>query len=178
MAEETLLPGGKVSVLLGLGSNLGGRREFIERAARLIDEIEGVELKNLSSLIETEPVGGPPQGRYLNGAAELETALEPRDLLSRLQEVETELGRVRKVLNGPRNIDLDILLFGDLVVEVGNLVLPHPRMCERAFVLEPLNEIAPGRVHPVKRKSVEELLGELRSAVARVPATGETERPS
>ena len=178
MAEETLLPGGKVSVLLGLGSNLGGRREFIERAARLIDEIEEVELKSISSLIETEPVGGPPQGRYLNGAAELETALEPRDLLSRLQEVETELGRVRKVLNGPRNIDLDILLFGDLVVEVGNLVLPHPRMCERAFVLEPLNEIAPGRVHPVKRKSVEELLGELRSAVARVPATGETERPS
>ena len=178
MAEETLLPGGKVSVLLGLGSNLGGRREFIERAVRLIDEIEGVELKSLSSLIETEPVGGPPQGRYLNGAAELETALEPRDLLSRLQEVETELGRVRKVLNGPRNIDLDILLFGDLVVEVGNLVLPHPRMCERAFVLEPLNEIAPGRVHPVKRKSVEELLGELRSAVAKVPATGETERPS
>ena len=178
MAEETLLPGGKVSVLLGLGSNLGDRREFIERAARLIDEIEGVELKSISSLIETEPVGGPPQGRYLNGAAELETALEPRDLLSRLQEVETELGRVRKVLNGPRNIDLDILLFGDLVVEVGNLVLPHPRMCERAFVLEPLNEIAPGRVHPVKRKSVEELLGELRSAVARVPATGETERPS
>lgn len=178
MAEETLLPAGKVSVLLGLGSNLGGRREFIERAARLIDEIEGVELKSISSLIETEPVGGPPQGRYLNGAAELETALEPRDLLARLQEVEAELGRVRKVLNGPRNIDLDILLFGDLVVEAGDLVLPHPRMCERAFVLEPLNEIAPGRVHPIKRKSIEELLGELRSAAARVPTTGEAERPS
>ena len=178
MAEETLLPGGKVSVLLGLGSNLGGRREFIERAARLIDEIEGVELKSISSLIETEPVGGPPQGRYLNGAAELETALEPRDLLARLQEVEAELGRVRKVLNGPRNIDLDILLFGDLVVEAGDLVLPHPRMCERAFVLEPLNEIAPGRVHPIKRKSIEELLGELRLAAARVPTTGDAERPS
>ncbi|HBO52543.1 MAG: 2-amino-4-hydroxy-6-hydroxymethyldihydropteridine diphosphokinase [Planctomycetota bacterium] len=178
MAEETLLPGGKVSVLLGLGSNLGGRREFIERAARLIDEIEGVELKSISSLIETEPVGGPPQGRYLNGAAELETALEPRDLLARLQEVEAELGRVRKVLNGPRNIDLDILLFGDLVVDAGDLVLPHPRMCERAFVLEPLNEIAPGRVHPIKRKSVEELLEELRSAAARVPTIGEEERPS
>ena len=178
MAEETLLPGGKVSVLLGLGSNLGDRREFIERAARLIDEIEGVELKSISSLIETEPVGGPPQGRYLNGAAELETALEPRDLLARLQEVEAELGRVRKVLNGPRNIDLDILLFGDLVVEAGDLVLPHPRMCERAFVLEPLNEIVPGRVHPIKRKSIEELLGELRSAAARVPTAGEAERPS
>ena len=178
MAEETLLPGGKVSVLLGLGSNLGGRREFIERAARLIDEIEGVELKSISSLIETEPVGGPPQGRYLNGAAELETALEPRDLLARLQEVEAELGRVRKVLNGPRNIDLDILLFGDSVVEAGDLVVPHPRMCERAFVLEPLNEIAPGRLHPIKRKSIEELLGELRSAVASVPTTGEAERPS
>jgi 2-amino-4-hydroxy-6-hydroxymethyldihydropteridine diphosphokinase len=178
MAEETLLPGGKVSVLLGLGSNLGGRREFIERAARLIDEIEGVELKSLSSLIETEPVGGPPQGKYLNGAAELETALEPRDLLARLQEVEAELGRVRKVLNGPRNIDLDILLFGDSVVEAGDLVVPHPRMCERAFVLEPLNEIAPGRVHPIKRKSIEELLGELRSPVASVPTTGEAERPS
>ena len=178
MAEETLLPGGKVSVLLGLGSNLGGRREFIERAARLIDEIEGVELKSISSLIETEPVGGPPQGRYLNGAAELETALRPRDLLARLQEVEAELGRARKVLNGPRNIDLDILLFGDLVVDAEDLVLPHPRMCERAFVLEPLNEIAPGRVHPVKRKSIEELLGELRSAAARVPTIGEEERPS
>ena len=178
MAEETLLPGGKVSVLLGLGSNLGDRREFIERAARLIDEIEGVELKSISSLIETEPVGGPPQGRYLNGAAELETALEPQELLARLQEVEAGLGRVRKVLNGPRNIDLDILLFGDLVVEAGDLVLPHPRMCERAFVLEPLNEIAPGRVHPIKRKSIEELLGELRSAAARVPTTGEAEKPS
>jgi 2-amino-4-hydroxy-6-hydroxymethyldihydropteridine diphosphokinase len=178
MAEETLLPGEKVSVLLGLGSNLGGRREFIERAVRLVDEIEGVELKSLSSLIETEPVGGPPQGRYLNGAAELETALEPLDLLARLQEVEAELGRVRKVLNGPRNIDLDILLFGDLVVEAGDLVLPHPRMCERAFVLEPLNEIAPGRVHPIKGKSVEELLGELRLATLRLPSTGETEGPS
>ena len=178
MAEETLLPGGKVSVLLGLGSNLGDRREFIERAARLIDEIEGVELKSISSLIETEPVGGPPQGRYLNGAAELETALEPRDLLARLQGVEAELGRVRKVLNGPRNIDLDILLFGDLVVEAGDLVLPHPRMCERAFVLEPLNEIAPGRVHPIKRKSIEELLGEFRSVAARVPTAGEAEKPS
>ena len=178
MAEETLLPGGKVSVLLGLGSNLGGRREFIERAARLIDEIEGVELKSISSLIETEPVGGPPQGRYLNGAAELETALEPRDLLARLQEVEAELGRARKVLNGPRNIDLDILLFGDLVVDAGDLILPHPRMCERAFVLEPLNEIAPARVHPIKRKSVEELLEELRSAAARVPTIGEEESPS
>ena len=178
MAEETLLPGGKVSVLLGLGSNLGDRREFIERAARLIDEIEGVELKSISSLIETEPVGGQPQGRYLNGAAELETALEPRDLLARLQGVEAELGRVRKVLNGPRNIDLDILLFGDLVVEAGDLVLPHPRMCERAFVLEPLNEIVPGRVHPIKRKSIEELLGEFRSVAARVPTTGEAEKPS
>ena len=166
MAEEGLLPDGKVSVLLGLGSNLGDRRGFIEKAVSLVDEIDGIEWKILSRLIETEPVGGPPQGKYLNGAGELETAIELRDLLGHLQDVATRLGRVRKVLNGPRNIDLDILLYGDLIVESGDLIVPHPRMCERAFVIEPLCEIAPGRVHPVHGKTIAELLAELQAAGA------------
>ena len=175
MTGETLLPGEKISVLLGLGSHLGDRRGVIDRAVHLLGEIDGVELKSLSSLIETEPVGGPPQGNYLNGAAELETVLEPLALLRCLQGVEAELGRVRKVLNGPRNIDLDILLYGDSVIEAGDLLVPHPRMCERTFVLGPLSEIAPERVHPVKGKSIEELFEELRSVGTRA-SSRETER--
>jgi len=163
MAGETLLPGGKVSVLLGLGSNMGDRRGYIEKATRLIDGIAGVELKNTSRLIETEPVGGPPQGDYLNGAAELETVLELRDLLVQLQGIEVELGRSRKVINGPRTIDLDILLYGDSIIDGEDLIVPHPRMCERAFVLGPLSEIAPGRVHPVNGKNMEELLAALQT---------------
>lgn len=162
MAEEELLPGGKVPVFLGLGSNLGDRRGFIEKAASMIGEIDGVEWKVLSSLVETEPVGGPPQGNYLNGAAELTTCLSCRELFGNLQAIESRLGRVRKVLNGPRTIDLDILLYGDSIIEEGGLLVPHPRMCERFFVLEPLCEIAPGMVHPAGEKTIAELLEDLR----------------
>ena len=162
MAEEGLLSGGKVSVLLGLGSNLGDRRGFIEKAVSLVGEIDGVEWKVLSRLIETEPVGGPPQGSYLNAAGELMTSLSCSELFGNLQEIEVRLGRVRKVLNGPRTIDLDILLYGNSIIEQGDLFVPHPRMCERLFVLEPLCEIAPDTVHPARGKSMEELLDDLR----------------
>jgi len=162
MAEEELPPGGKVPVFLGLGSNLGDRRGFIEKAASMIADVEGVEWKGLSSLLETAPVGGPPQGDYLNAAGELATSLSCRELFEELQGIETELGRVRMVLNGPRTIDLDILLFGDSVIEEGDLLVPHPRMCERSFVLEPLCEIAPGAVHPCEGKTIAQLLERLR----------------
>lgn len=170
MAEEELPPGGKVPVFLGLGSNLGDRRGYIEKAASMIADVEGVEWKSLSSLLETDPVGGPPQGDYLNAAGELASSLSCRELFGNLQEIEAELGRVRKVLNGPRTIDLDILLFGDSVIEEGDLVVPHPRMCERSFVLEPLCEIAPGMVHPCEGKTIAQLLEGLlkkRTAVSR-----------
>ena len=162
MAEEELPPGGKVPVFLGLGSNLGDRRGFIEKAASMIAEVEGVEWKGLSGLLETDPVGGPPQGDYLNAAGELATSLSCRELFGNLQQIEAKLGRVRKVLNGPRTIDVDILLFGDSVIEEGDLLVPHPRMCERSFVLEPLCEIAPDLVHPCEGKTIAELFEDLR----------------
>ena len=161
MAEEELPPGAKLPVFLGLGSNLGDRRGFIEQAVSMIADIEGVDWKKLSSLLETDPVGGPPQGDYLNAAGELASSLSCRELFGNLQEIEARLGRERKVLNGPRTIDLDILLFSDSVIEEGDLLVPHPRMCERSFVLEPLCEIAPGVVHPREGKTIRQLLEDL-----------------
>ncbi len=152
--------GGKVSsgvsVLLGIGSNLGDRRRNIQSALRYLDAERDIEVLVLSPVIETEPVGGPPQGRYLNAAAEISTRLEPRSLLAVLHAVESRLGRVRGAQDGPREIDLDILLYGDLVLREPDLEIPHPRMLERGFVLDPLREIAPGKIHPLTRRSVEE----------------------
>jgi 2-amino-4-hydroxy-6-hydroxymethyldihydropteridine diphosphokinase len=150
------------SVLIGLGSNLGERRALLEQAVERLAAADGVRWIRLSSWRETEPEGGPPQGRYLNGAGELECRLAPLELLDLLQSVEAELGRVRTVRHGPRPIDLDILLFGDLVMEHPRLVVPHPRLCERLFVLEPLAEIVPERLHPLSGRSLRDHFEELR----------------
>jgi 2-amino-4-hydroxy-6-hydroxymethyldihydropteridine diphosphokinase len=124
---------------VGLGSNLGDREQLIREAARLIGA------RRLSSLIETEPWGYADQPRFLNAAAELETELEPRPLLDRLLEVEHALGRVRTGPRyGPRTIDLDLLLHGDARLSERGLEVPHPRLVERLFVLEPLAELNPG----------------------------------
>jgi 2-amino-4-hydroxy-6-hydroxymethyldihydropteridine diphosphokinase len=147
---------GGVSVLLGLGSNLGDRRRNIETALQLLAQAGTLEVVAVSRLIETDPVGGPPQGVYLNGAAEIRTGLPPQDLLEGLHSVEAQLGRVRSALNGPREIDLDILLYGGEVVRQSSLEIPHPRMLERGFVLEPLAEIAPERLHPLSKKTISE----------------------
>lgn len=154
---------------LSLGSNLGDRRANLARALRLI---EGPDLRllRISPLYETEPVGVAPQGWFLNLVAEIETDLFPRQLLARCQTVEKDLGRKRKGDNSPRPIDIDILLFGTAVVDAADLAIPHPRMHQRRFVLEPLAELAPGLRHPRLGRTVEELLAETRGqAVRRVP---------
>ncbi|MEK6732323.1 MAG: 2-amino-4-hydroxy-6-hydroxymethyldihydropteridine diphosphokinase [Candidatus Omnitrophota bacterium] len=126
---------------IGIGSNLGDRQKYIESAIQRLKETKGIEVKKVSSIYETDPAGGPSQGKYLNGAIEIETELGPRELLTRLLNIETLLGRERTVKNGPRTIDLDILLFGDKKIDEPGLKIPHPRMCEREFVIKPLKEI-------------------------------------
>ena len=129
-------------VYLAFGSNLGDREENIRAAIRRL-EIGGVKILKLSSVIETDPVGGPPQGLFLNAAAKVETGLSPEELLALIRRVEAGLGRVRTVKDGPRAIDIDILLYADLNINIPDLVVPHPRMWERDFVMKPLSEIAP-----------------------------------
>ena len=149
---------------IGLGSNLGDREANLRCALEQIAQEEGVEITRVSRFYETEPVGGPPQGMYLNGAAELATTLPPEELLDALQRVEKRLGRKRGVKWGPRKIDLDILLYAQEVIRTERLTVPHPLMHERRFVLEPLCEIAPGAFHPVLRKTASELLRSLHEA--------------
>lgn len=150
------------SVLLAVGSNLGDRRRNIERALEALSADGGVRVSAVSRLLETDPVGGPPQGRYLNGVVEIRTRLEPRALLAAIHRVEASLGRVRGVRNAPREVDLDILAWGGLVLAEPDLAIPHPRLLERAFVLEPLAEVAPGGVHPVTGRTFLEHWRELK----------------
>jgi 2-amino-4-hydroxy-6-hydroxymethyldihydropteridine diphosphokinase len=134
-------------VFLGLGSNLGDREDTIERALAAL-ESRGFHVTARSSLYLTEPVGGPPQAWFLNAVARGETALSPEALLEACLSVEREAGRVRGVRDGPRTLDLDLLLYGDEVREGPTLRLPHPRFHQRLFVLVPLAEIDPDVRHP------------------------------
>ena len=128
---------------IGLGSNIGDRQYYINAAVRKLKQLSRTKVRKISKAIETAPQGGPVQGPYLNAVAELETDLGPYQLLAELQNIESALGRVRAVINGPRTIDLDILTYGDVCMAEEALCIPHPRMLERTFVLVPLKEIAP-----------------------------------
>lgn len=139
---------------LGLGSNLGRREEFLERA---VAALAGLGRVARSSWYETEPVGMADASRFLNGCVALETALGARELLDRTAEIERSLGRNRAQRNGPRTIDIDLLLFGDEVIHEPGLDVPHPRLHERAFVLVPLNELASRARHPELGLTVAEL---------------------
>jgi 2-amino-4-hydroxy-6-hydroxymethyldihydropteridine diphosphokinase len=143
---------------VGLGANLGDRRRALRAAVDALAAEDGVEVVSVSVLRETEPVGVGQQPLYLNGAAELETTLTARELLDRLLAVEQRFGRVRVPgEHGPRTLDLDRLLYGDEVIDDSGFTVPHPRLHERRFVLEPLAELAPGLVVP-GRGDVESLL--------------------
>ncbi len=147
---------------IGIGSNLGDRAANIAAALARLGELPQTRLVRMSSIIETDPIGPVGQGRFLNAAAALETALEPSELLSALEHIETVLGRVRAERWGPRTIDLDLLLYDDRVIDTPGLQVPHPRMAEREFVLLPLAEIAPDAVHPVSGESIGAMLAGLR----------------
>jgi 2-amino-4-hydroxy-6-hydroxymethyldihydropteridine diphosphokinase len=146
---------------VGLGANLGDRRAAIVEALRRLDAEPGIRVAATSTLRETAPVGLTEQPAFLNGAAALETTLDPRDLLDRLLAVERALGRERTGPRfGPRTIDLDLLLYGGETVDEPGLTVPHPRLPERRFALEPLVELDPGLTLPDGRRAAE-ILGTL-----------------
>jgi 2-amino-4-hydroxy-6-hydroxymethyldihydropteridine diphosphokinase len=151
---------------LSLGSNLGDREaHLLEALDRL--EAAGIHTLRRSSIYETEPQDLPNQPWFLNLVVNVETELFPRLLLARAQAIELGMGRRRMVSKGPRPIDIDILLFGNFVIRTRELQVPHPRMSERRFVLEPLNELAPDLPHPVTGKTIREMLSEVRAQIVR-----------
>ncbi len=158
---------GRVVAAIGLGSNLGDRERALSRAVATLERTDGVVVLRRSRWIETEPEGGPGgQGRFLNGAVLVETTLGPRELLEVLLSIERRLGRERAERNGPRTIDLDLLDHGGIQIDEPGLRLPHARMEERLFVVEPLCEIAPDMLLARSGRRVRERLEELRSRSA------------
>jgi 2-amino-4-hydroxy-6-hydroxymethyldihydropteridine diphosphokinase len=145
-------------VYIALGSNVGDRAENLRLARERIDAPD-LRVLRASSIYETAPRDVENQPWFLNQVIECETDLFPRQLLTRLQRIEREMGRKRRVVRGPREIDLDILLYGDVVMKAPELEVPHPRLTERRFVLEPLAELVPEKRHPGTRRTMRELLG-------------------
>ncbi len=148
---------------IGIGSSLGDRRDLIRRAIDALDALDAVAVVAQSKLYETKPVGADPVGRppqpdYLNGAVAVETSLSPQQLMEGLFRIEHNLGRARKTPNAPRTIDLDLLLYGDRVIDEEALRVPHPRMHERWFVLKPLADVAPDARHPTLDLTIRQLL--------------------
>ncbi|WP_233186285.1 2-amino-4-hydroxy-6-hydroxymethyldihydropteridine diphosphokinase [Thermotoga sp. KOL6] len=147
--------------MIALGSNLGNRKANIETAIEKMKE-KGLSIEKISTIVETEPYGYVNQPKFLNAVCLANTSLSPRGLLETLLSIEKEMGRKRTRKWGPRIIDLDIIFYNELVVREKDLVIPHPDAHNRFFVLEPLCEIAPNFVHPVFKKTVRELLDDLR----------------
>ena len=132
-----------MKAVVALGSNLGDRFDYLQKAVNKINSLQELEISKISSVYETLPVGGPEQGNYLNAVIILNSKLEAEELLARLLLIELDLGRQREIAWGPRTIDLDLIWFEDQSINLENLVLPHPRAHERCFVIKPWLEIEP-----------------------------------
>jgi 2-amino-4-hydroxy-6-hydroxymethyldihydropteridine diphosphokinase len=149
-----------IKAAIALGSNLGDSLATLQGSIKMLQNTPGIIVKSQSNWYQTAPVG-PPQPDYINACAILEIKLEPQQLLEKLLEIEIKFGRQRREKWGPRTLDLDLLLYDNLILENSQLVLPHPRMTERAFVLVPLAEIAPNWLHPVSGIAISELLNNI-----------------
>jgi 2-amino-4-hydroxy-6-hydroxymethyldihydropteridine diphosphokinase len=169
VTEEKILRFTLPTAYISIGSNLGNRLKYIKEAIRRMEQSKGIKISKASSVYETQPVEYKDQPWFLNMVLELKTSLEPLNLLELLLNIENQMGRRRTGSPsslqarryGPRNIDLDLLFYDDLVLNSDKLTLPHPRMHERRFVLVPLAEIAPQVVHPLLKKNVKRLLEDL-----------------
>lgn len=148
------------TVHIGIGSNLGKREENCAKAIGLLLE-DGITVTRMSSMIETEPWGVTDQQKFINTAVKARTDLGPEELLAALKKIEFYMGRLPSARWGPRLVDLDILFYDDLVMKTDDLEIPHPYIKDRDFVLKPLAEIAPEKMHPLLKKTVRELLEEL-----------------
>ncbi len=158
-----------IQIYFGLGTNLGVREDNLRAAIREISKDFTIEKS--SPIYESEPVGVVNQPKFLNMVLRTFTDIAAHDVLARLKEIEKRLGRVKSEINGPRLIDIDILFYGDAVIETNDLVIPHPRLQERAFVMVPMMDVAPELMHPIFKKSIRELsaaLGDFSHAVRRI----------
>lgn len=151
-------------VYLSLGSNMGDKRENLLEAIKRVGELENTEVVKSSTILETEPFGYIEQDNFLNACLEVKTLLTPQEFLSSILKIELDMGRVREIKWGPRVIDIDILFYDDEIIQEDNLAVPHPWICEREFVLEPLSEIAPNYVHPLERKTIMMLARKLKES--------------
>ncbi len=160
---------GNQTVYIAIGSNLGDRGRYCYQAIALLSQHEQIQITRISQLIETAPVGGPVGAApFLNGAIQLETSLGSHALLKELMRIEDLIGRTRREKWEPRVIDLDLLIFGDKIISSDELMVPHPMMHQRAFVLAPLSTIAPDLVHPTLQMTVSGLLESLNSQTVTV----------
>lgn len=149
-------------VYLSLGSNIGNKRKNLLEAIRKIGELENTEVVKSSTILETEPFGYLEQDNFLNTCLEVKTLMTAQEFLKEILQIELDMGRVREIKWGPRIIDIDILFYDKEIIEEDNLAVPHPWICEREFVLDPLSEIAPNYIHPLEKKTITMLARKLK----------------